>query len=137
VTHVEKTGTRVIVDGTEAIPLNIPLTIGMTPIELGGGWRFGGLDKGSHLVPYVGAAGLFLQYRETSEFADDSENTNTTFHGSTIFGGIDVAIKFVHVGVEGVYRHVPNAIGAGGVSQAFKENDLGGGVVRFMFGVGF
>jgi len=137
VTHVQQTGTRVAVNGTTTVPLNIPLTLSMTPIELGGGWRFGGLDAKSHVVPYVGAAALFLQYRETSEFADADENTSSTFTGGSFFGGVDIAIKVVHVGVEGILRTVPNAIGAAGASQAFNETNLGGGVVRFFFGVGF
>ena len=52
-------------------------------------------------------------------------------------GGVDVAIGMVRVAVEGVYRSVPNAIGAGGISQAFNETNLGGGGIRFAFGIGF
>jgi hypothetical protein len=32
---------------------------------------------------------------------------------------------------------VPNAIGAGGISNIFDETNLGGRVLRFRFGVGF
>jgi hypothetical protein len=137
VTHVQKTGHRVFLDGTTPIPVDVPLTIAMTPIEFGAGWRFPPLDRGRHVVPYVGAARLMLRYRETSQFADPDEDTDTSFGGSTIFGGVDVGIKFVHVAVEGLYRHVPNAIGTSGVSQGFSENNLGGGIIRLAVGIGF
>ena len=67
--RAKKSGTRVFLDGTTPISLNIPLTVTMTPIEIGGGWRFAPLDRGRHLVPYAGAARLTLRYRETSQFS--------------------------------------------------------------------
>jgi hypothetical protein len=38
-------------------------------------------------------------------------------------------------GVEAQYRGIPNAIGAAGVSQIYNETNLGGFVVRALFGV--
>ena len=132
------TGSRVFVDSTlHVYPLNIPLTVTMTPVEVGGGWRFRSLDGKGHLVPYVGAAALWLRYEESSMFADPSENTDTTFQGSTVFAGIEGNVQLLNVGVEGLYRRVPQAIGAGGASSAFKETDLGGGAVRVRIGVRF
>jgi hypothetical protein len=41
VAHAGKDGERVFVNDGQVFPLGIPLTVGMTPIELGGGWRLG------------------------------------------------------------------------------------------------
>jgi hypothetical protein len=138
VTKGKKSGQRVFVTSSkEVIPLNIPLTVQMTPLEIGGGWRFGSLDGGGHIVPYVGANGLWLHYKETSQFSEPGEDTDETFKGSSVFGGIDVGISFVRVGIEGLYRRVPKALGDNGVSESFGEHDLGGAAVRVTFGIGF
>src|SRR5262245_29631846 len=57
-----KDGSRVFVNNGQAFPLNIPLTVKMTPIEVGGGWRFA--LKG-RLTPYGGASFVSLGYEET------------------------------------------------------------------------
>jgi hypothetical protein len=41
------------------------------------------------------------------------------------------------VGVEYHHRWVPDALGTGGVSEQFNEDDLGGGTFRFRVIVGF
>jgi hypothetical protein len=53
-----------------------------------------------------------------------------------VFGGLDVTVwKVVYAGAEVQYRLVPDALGEGGVSKEYGETDLGGFVVRVMFGV--
>jgi hypothetical protein len=137
-TQGRKSGQRVFVTSSKTvIPLGIPVTVEMTPLEIGGGWRFASLDHGGHVEPYVGAAGLWLHYKETSKFSDPGEDTDAKFTGSAVFGGIDVGIGFVRVGVEGLYRRVPKALGDSGASQSFGEHDLGGGVIRLTIGIGF
>lgn len=134
-TRSKNEGSRVFVDSAgKAFPLNVPLTIEITPIEVGGGWRFG---SGRRLVPYVGAAVLVQRYRETSEAADPDENTDTTDKGQSIFGGVELAISVLRVGVEAQYRNVPDALGESGVSAVNKETNLGGAVIRLTVGVGF
>ena len=137
--YTKKTGTRVFVDSSQKVfPQNVPLTVKMTPLEVCGGWRFAALDRKGRFVPYLGAGGLLLRYQETSTFALTGEDIDSRFKGGVAFGGLEVAVvKFVNVAIEGLYRHVPKALGAGGVSSTFSENNLGGGVVRFRFGVGF
>jgi len=138
VSRAQKTGSRVFVDSTlRTYPLNIPLTITMTPIEAGGGWRLPSLDGKGRVVPYVGAAALWLHYQESSSFADASENTDTIFGGSALFAGVEGNIGHLNVGVEGLLRRVPQGVGAGGVSASFKESDLGGGAVRLRIGASF
>jgi hypothetical protein len=136
-TSASKTGTRVIVVDKEAISLGIPLTIDLRPVEFGGGWRsaIGARQRGAW---YVGGGLLHLVYRETSKFATVGENTDTTFNGAVIFAGADVRLwHFIVGGGEVQFRSVPNALGDGGASQAFKETNLGGGTVRGVIGVRF
>ena len=133
-----KTGSRVFVDSSQQVfPLNVPLTVTMTPVEAGAGWRLPAFDRKGHVVPYLGAAALWLRYEESSSFADTGENTDATYQGAAIFAGVEGNVSHLNLGVEGVYRRVPNAVGAAGVSSTFKENDLGGAAVRVRIGVGF
>lgn len=136
-TRVSRTGSRVVVVDKEPISLGIPLTIEIQPVEFGGGWRstIGQRGRGAF---YVGGGLLHVVYRETSKFAGVGENTDTTFNGALIFGGADVRLwHFIVGGGEVQFRSVPNALGDGGASQAFKETNLGGVTVRGLLGVRF
>lgn len=130
-----ETGSRVIVIGDEVIPIGVPLTVELRPLEIGGGWRFRPM-AGGRIVPYVGAGALRVGYRETSDFGQSSDNTDTTFNGSVVFGGVEASVfSWIIAGVEAQYRTVPDAIGGGGVSGAFGETDLGGTTLRVLIGV--
>ncbi|HEY3886221.1 MAG TPA: hypothetical protein VGL62_13480, partial [Vicinamibacterales bacterium] len=53
--------------------------------------------------------------------------------GAEGFGGVEVGLaKHLSASGEAQYRTVPNAIGAGGVSQDFGEKDLGGFTARVL-----
>ena len=135
VTRARKAGTRVFVANGQVFPLSIPLTVTMTPIEVGGGWRFA-FSRDSRLTPYAGAAFLSMGYTETSSFAEAGENTSERFPGQTVFGGAEFRIvKWLVASGEAQYRRVPNALGAGGVSRDFGDTDLGGFTARVTFGV--
>jgi hypothetical protein len=56
VTHSTKRGERAIFTGTEAVSLGVPLTVSMTPIEIGGGWRF--VPARGRIVPYAGGGAV-------------------------------------------------------------------------------
>lgn len=139
IAHSSLTGSRVFLDASQnAIALNIPLTVKMTPIEIGGGWRFIAVDPKGRVIPYVGAGLVFLHYQETSDFALTGENIDENFTGTMFFGGVEVVIaKHANVAVEGVFRHVAPPAATAGVSATFNENNLGGTAIRFRFGVGF
>ncbi|MEZ5317817.1 MAG: hypothetical protein R2752_10490 [Vicinamibacterales bacterium] len=123
----------VIVDG-RAVRLGIPLRVELSPVEIGGGWRQP-LDRRARVVGYGGAGVLLLGYKETSDFAKPGDDVDERFRGWTIFAGADVDLwRGVMAGVEYQYRRVANAIGEAGVSQAFGETDLGGSVLRVVFG---
>jgi hypothetical protein len=135
--RMKKTGSRVYILNDEVIPADIPLTVQMTPLEIGGGWRFP-LRQYPRFTPYAGYSALFLNYKETSEFAGPDENTSKVFTGHTLFGGVDVRVwQWVSAGVEFAYRSVPNAIGDfdTGVSKGYEETNLGGMGVRVLFGI--
>lgn len=135
ITHTRRTGSRVIVSGSDAYSLGVPLTLTLTPVEIGAGWRFA---RHNRVEPYVGVAALMQHYVEQSTGADPSENTNTTDSGATLFAGIDLTVvSRFKVEIEGLYRNLPNAVGSSGAFQAFHEDNLGGGAVRLGLGVAF
>ena len=133
--HVGKSGERVAVAGDEIFPLGIGLKLSMTPIEFGAGWR-APVGKRKRANAYGGGGLLLVRYSETGDFAAADDDTNESFPGSFFVGGVDFLIgKVFNVGFEGQYRIVKNALGDGGVSQIFGEDDLGGFTIRAMFGI--
>jgi hypothetical protein len=139
VTRTSNEGSRVFVDSeARAVPLNIPVTIEMIPIEIGVGWRFGtARQRGIFGQPYVGAAVLLQRYKETSEHATADENVDTRDDGGTVFAGFLLGEGIARLGLEVLYRHLPDALGAAGASEAYGETNLGGAAFRITFGVGF
>lgn len=137
VTRAAKTGERAVVFNGRVFPIGVPLDMTMTPIEVGAGWRFP-LSPNGRLTPYGGAGALLMRYTEESPFEASGEDVDISKTGFVVFGGLDVAItRQFFVGGEAQYRSVPDAIGEGGVSQDFGEDDLGGVTVRIAFGVRF
>lgn len=139
-------GTRVAVVDGEALPLNIPLELELSTTEVAGGWRvpFGqprrtgvpAVLRAPRLHAYGGGGFLFVSYRESSSFAETGDDSRESFIGYTVFGGVDVTIwKLIYAGAEAQFRIVPDALGEGGASREFEETDLGGVVVRVLFGV--
>jgi hypothetical protein len=134
VSRMKVEGERVFVFDGAVFPLNQPLEITMTPIELGAGWRFGAV--GERLVPYVGAGAVWLKYREDGQGSTSADRVNETYTGAVIFGGVDVSVwRFVSAGAEVAWR-TAKVKDAGGVFEAFGEDDLGGISVRVMLSVG-
>jgi hypothetical protein len=115
--------------------LGIPLTVEITPLEITGGWRFKTLS--SRFVPYAGAGWSSYAYSESSEFADPGENSDERFTGWHIVGGAEFRLaRWLGVGGEVVFSSVPNALGGGGVSEAFDEDNLGGTSYRLKISIG-
>jgi hypothetical protein len=141
VTSSKADGSRVIVVDDEVIPLGIATTVTLIPIEIGAGWRFepnarrGSREQLSRYTPYAGGGVVFYRFREVSEFDEPGEGEFESFSGYHLFGGLDVGVgKGLVAGVEAAYRIVPDALGAGGVSEQFGETDLGGFAIRFVIG---
>ena len=136
----EETGERVFVHEGEVFPLGIPLTIGLTPIEVSAGYRFNQARRTrsgvvASPVAFFGGGGVgSVGYAETDDDGEISERF-TAYH---VMGGADVTVwKALQIGAEARYRWVPDGLGAGGVSDAFNETDLGGSTFRVRIGVGF
>lgn len=135
VERASRDGERVFVGpDDEVFKLGIPLEIKMTPVDVVAGWRSAAV---SNIVSY-GAGGVsFLKYQETSDFADAGENVDESYRGLVLFGGVEYsATRWVHVRGEVRYRRFKDAIGAGGASLAFEEDDLGSFGVAIKIAVG-
>jgi hypothetical protein len=135
VSHAQRTGSRVFVDDTgQVFSLNIPLTMTMTPIEGGGGWRFA---SKSRLTPYIGGAFVSVGYQETSDFSQSGDAVNERYTGGEGFGGVDYLIaKGFFVGGEVQYRHIGVPAVSSSVMAQFNETDLGGFTARVLVGFG-
>jgi hypothetical protein len=120
-----KQGERVFV-ATPTSPvqkLAFPLQLRLTPMFLAVGYR---LRDGKLIVPYAGIGGALTSYKEESEVAGESFNENATKGGFVGFAGVEVGRGMLRFGAEAGYTTVPNAVGLGGVTKVYGEDDLGG-----------
>lgn len=127
-----KIGERAFVFGGEVYQLGIPNTIIVMPLAVTVGWRRGG----DRFTPYGGGGLGRVRYTETSDFAEADENVEGSFSSYHALGGIEFRNGWVATAFEAQYTQVPDALGAGGVSAAFQENNLGGLTARVKVLVG-
>jgi len=137
----KKTGDQVFVNSGQVFHLGIPMTATVTPFELTGGYRFRVIRRGrpvTWVVPYAGAGVGWYSYRQTSDFANPSENVDTRHAGFLMTGGAEFRLsRWVGVAADVAYTHIPGILGADpSVSHEFNENDLGGLAGRFKIIVG-
>lgn len=131
----EQDGERVFVSGGQVFPLGIPVTVQVTPIEITGGWRFRNLSR--RFVPYAGAGWSSYGYKETSEFAEASEDVDERYSGFHILAGAEFRLTtWLGVGGEVAWARIPDALGESGVSEVFGETDLGGTSLRLKISLG-
>jgi hypothetical protein len=129
-------GDRVFLFGGEEFPLNIPIAITITPLELTAGWQFR-FRRAPRFRPYVGGGLTSYHYEESSEFSTGVENVADRFNGYHVLGGGEYRIaRWIAIGADATWTTVPDAIGVGGVSEAFDERDLGGTSVRVKITIG-
>lgn len=139
VSRFQKSGERVFVEGGEVFPLGIDMKVGITPVEVTGGYRFQARGRTRNIIPYVGAGIGWHRYSETSDFADGSENVSETFTGFHALGGVEFRLsRLFAIGGEGQWTTVPDALGSetSSASEAFGETNLGGMAFRIRFTVG-
>jgi hypothetical protein len=139
-------GERVFVAGDDIFPLGIPVEVTLTPLEFTGGWRYRhcprtpktrSLPCRPTIVPYVGGGLSSYRYQETSDFADEDENVDDRFNGFHILGGVEyLPVRWMAIGGEVAWSSIADAIGEGGVSAAFNEDNLGGTTIRLKISFG-
>ena len=123
-------GERAIRVENQTFRLGIPLTVTILPIEVDAGYRLP-FGRRRALIPYIGAGVSSHSYKETSSFATSEENVNERFTGYQVLGGVEYRLhRLVAIAGEVQYTTVSDAIGAGGLSAEFNEDDLGGVIVR-------
>lgn len=129
-------GERVFVTGNEIVPLNIPVEVTVTPLEISAGWQFR-LRRVPKLVPYLAGGFTSYGYKETSQFSSAGEDAGERFTGYHAMGGADYRIaRWIGIGGELAWTTVPDAIGETGVSALFDETDLGGTSLRLKITIG-
>ena len=129
-------GERAFVFEGEEFELGIPVEVTVTPLEITGGWQFR-LRRAPKFRPYVGGGFSSYGYKETSEFATAAEDVDDRFTGYHLLGGAEYRVsRWVALAGEVTWTTVPDALGEGGVSAEFNEDDLGGTSVRFKITIG-
>jgi hypothetical protein len=123
-----------VTEAGQVFRLGIPINITLTPLEITGGWR---LRKWPGVVPYGGVGYSSYGYRETSDFSNADEEVNERFGGFHVVGGAEVQLlRWLAVGGEVIWASIPDAIGNGGASAAFDEDNLVGTTLRMKISVG-
>ena len=132
----KQTGERVFLHQGQQFNLGIPTTVTITPLTLVGGYR---ADFGWRVVPYGGGGIGWHRYRETSQFAEASENVDERFQGYHLLGGAEFRLaRWIGTAFEAEWSTVPDALGsaANSVSKEFDETDLGGVTFRVKIVIG-
>ncbi len=122
----EKKGQRVFLASSAGPPfkLGLPLALKRNLAYLNAGWRF---LQDKRLVPYAGIGVEFVSFKEESVVAGESFSQSQTETGFRGLVGVEFkATSRLRVGVEAIGSTVPNAIGVGGVSKVYGEDDIGG-----------
>jgi hypothetical protein len=114
--------------------LGIPVDVTITPLEITGGWRW---RKWPRVIPYGGVGYSSYAYRETSGFAGVDDDVEERFGGFHFIGGAEFQpLRWLALGGEIVWASVPDALGAGGASAVFNEDNLGGTTLRMKISIG-
>jgi hypothetical protein len=125
VRRFSKTGERVYVadPGGQVFPLGHPLQLRIVPVTVSGGYRF---RASRTFVPYVGLGGGFASVKEESTVGGVAEADSRTKATAHVLGGLEYGRGLLRFAAEVSWSTIPNAIGLGGVSQLYGEDDLGG-----------
>ena len=131
----KRSGERVFVGpNDEVFRLGIPLQVTIQPLDITVGYRIRNWRK---VIPYAGGGFSSYRYKETSDFSDPGEDIDERFTGFHIVGGAEYQVqRWVALGGEVSWSSIPDALGQGGASAAFGEDDLGGTTFRVKISVG-
>lgn len=122
----DKEGERVFVavPAAPVFKLGFPLTLKRRAAFLNVGWRF--LTK-KRFMPYAAVGGELVSLEETSDVAGEVLADSQTKGGFRFLAGLEwKAAGSLHFGVEAIGSTVPRAVGVGGVSEVYGEDDIGG-----------
>jgi hypothetical protein len=131
-----KEGERVFIadERSPVFRLGHPLSARIVPVYVTAGYR---LRTRRALVPYAGLGTGFVSYREESTVGGFTESTSETKAEGHARLGVEYGRRSMRFAIEAQYSIVPNAIGVGGVSEIYGEDDIGGlsvvGKVAFKF----
>lgn len=129
-------GERVLVLDGQVYPLGIPVDVSVVPLEISAGWKFR-FRRLPRLIPYAAGGYTSMGYKETSSFSGGGEDVDERFGGYHLRGGAEFKItRRLGVAGELAWTTVPDAIGEGGVSKAFNDDNLGGTSLRARITVG-
>lgn len=128
VERFRKTGSRVLVSGTQLYTLQIPDVVTVTPIQLTAGYRG---QKSGPVVPYAGVGLGWQTFREDSPSLAGA-GISTGHIGYHILAGAELPIwSWFAVAGELGWSAVPKGFGGTGLSAVVNEDDLGGTTFRF------
>jgi hypothetical protein len=126
----KKTGERVFVNNGEVFRLGIPVTATISPLEVTGGYRFN-TRQAKRFIPYAGGGVGWYGYKEVSSFAAQGEDVDTRHIGALATAGAEIRLhRWIGVGLDVAFTHVPGVLGAGGASKELGEDNLGGVAAR-------
>lgn len=122
------TGQRAFVNSGQVFPLGIEDVVTVIPVTARFGYQF---LRRSPARPYAGAGIGVHIFRERAEFAQAGDDVSEQFRSFHVVGGVEfLTRRHFSTAVEAQYTAVRDAIGTGGVSNVFNENDLGGLTIR-------
>ncbi len=131
---VDRHGERAIAAdrNAEAYRLGHPLDFRMLESLATVSYRF---DRLGSWTPYAGAGAGFVSFRERSTIAGLIEKATGSAGAFEIRAGLERPRGRMRYAIEGGITFVPNAVGVGGISEVYEENDIGGLflVARFSF----
>jgi len=132
-----ETGERVFVADPAApvFPLGHPVSLKLTPVLLSLSYRF---RPDAAFTPYAGLGGGRVSFEEVSSVAGVTERESASHREFHALAGLEFGPGRLRAGVELQYSTIPNAIGIGGVSALYGEDNLGGFSVlgRLIFIIG-
>ena len=120
-----KEGYRVYVSGTKVVRTDIDTSISIVPLTFTGGYRF---KLKPSVIPYIGG-GFGRYYYRQKDIATElrGESSFKGFSGYHLLGGIEFrGDKPLSFAGELRWNSVPQAIGEGGVSKYYGEDNIGG-----------
>ncbi len=129
----KKTGQRVFLFSDQLFSLGIPVDVEVQPLDITGGFR---LERWP-VIPYGGIGYTSVRYKETSKYAEASEDLDKRYGGFLVLGGGEVRLwRWLGVAGEVSWSRVTNAIGTDGISKEYGETDLGGTTGRVKIVIG-